>query len=65
MQTDYYEQALDDFLERLEDKIHDDALELLYTLAKAAFMAGWKARGKGPVAEIIPLRIEREPETQE
>ena len=58
MQTEYYEQALDNFLEVLEDKIHDDTLEILYTLAKAAFRAGWQAREKGPVAEIIPLRNE-------
>ena len=58
MQTDYYEQALDDFLEGLEDKIHDDTLEILYALAKAAFQAGWQAREKRPVAEIIPLQNE-------
>ena len=45
MPSDQFEQALDDFLDRRE---YDDAEGALYSIVRAAFLAGWQAAGGNP-----------------
>lgn len=53
MQKDTLEQAFDEFLEREE---YDAAQAAVFSLVRAAFLAGWKARESQPPAQIILLR---------
>ena len=45
MQSDAFEQAFGDFLERRE---YDQAENALFAMVRIAFLAGWKAAGGDP-----------------
>ena len=45
MQSDAFEQAFGDFLERRE---YDQAENALFAMVRIAFLAGWKAAGGEP-----------------
>ncbi|MGI5857665.1 MAG: hypothetical protein ACOX64_14605 [Candidatus Merdivicinus sp.] len=45
MQTDDFEQAFGDFLDRRE---YDQAENALFAMVRIAFLAGWKAAGGNP-----------------
>ena len=53
MQTDSFEQSFDKFLEQKE---YDNAQAAIFSLVRAAFFAGWKARESQPSAKIVPLQ---------
>ena len=58
MQNDNFELAFSEFLEQ---EAYDQAQAAIFTLVRAAFLAGWKARESQRPAEIIPLKLlERE-----
>lgn len=57
MQKDSFEQAFGNFLEREE---YDEAYGAIFTLVRAAFLAGWKARESQPPAEILLLQKHRD-----
>lgn len=56
MNPDYFERAFSDFLERKE---YDEAESALFSLVRAAFLAGWRAAGGTPlppqkILELLP-----------
>lgn len=53
MSNDFYEKAFETFLEQ---EVYDEASAALFSLARAAFFAGWKARESQPSAKIVPLQ---------
>ena len=60
MESDRFEKAFSDFLDRRE---YDNAENALFSMVRIAFLAGWKAAGGTPppprrVIELCPLREE-------
>ncbi len=55
MYSDLLEKRLDDFLGSTD---YDKAEDALYTIVRAAFIAGWKAAGgeMPPPGKVLPMR---------
>ena len=59
MQNDNFELAFSEFLEQ---EAYDQAQAAIFTLVRAAFLAGWKARECQRPAEVIPLKLHKREE---
>lgn len=55
MYSDLFEKRFDDFIAGTD---YDDAEDALFTIVRAAFIAGWKAAGgeMPPPGKVLPMR---------